>query len=208
MEFRRPFQIVAPTLDGDVLAVLARAELELTGPELHRLIGHSSEEGVRRAAERLTEQGIVLRRSAGRAHLYRLNREHVAAPWIEGVATLSKQVIDRLRDEVRAWSQPPRIVLIFGSVARGEATAGRDLDLLIVRATGCDPDSEAWREQLSRLERLGTALTGNDTRVVEFSEEELSEGEPQAVIEAALEEGIEIFGSRRTLRRLTTGAAA
>lgn len=203
MDFRRPLQVVSPTLDGDVLEALSRADAEFSGGELHRLIGHSSEEGVRRAAERLAGQGIVLRRKVARAYLYRLNREHVAAHWVEGLAALRTQVFEGLRTEVGAWQIPPMAALLFGSVARGEASPRSDLDLLVVRPRTCDPDEAIWRDQLADIQRVGTALTGNDTRVVEFDESELSLGTPEPLIETALAEGIEIFGDRRALRRLT-----
>jgi hypothetical protein len=78
MDFSRPLGVVSPTLDGDVLTVLAAADEEFSGRRIQRLLGHSSEPGVRKAAERLVEQGVVLRRPAGRAKLYRLNRQHLA----------------------------------------------------------------------------------------------------------------------------------
>jgi predicted nucleotidyltransferase len=207
MDFRRPFEVVTATLDGDVLTVLARADVELTGREIHRSVGHGSHQGIRNAADRLTQQGVVLRRPAGTAHMYRLNRDHVAAPWIEKLATLREQVIERLRSTVAGWAQPPVVAVVFGSVARGQATAESDLDVLVVRPEGCDPDDPDWMEQTAELQRQGTALTGNDTRVLEFSESELMQGEPEAVVQDATREGIQIFGSRRALRGLVSEAA-
>jgi DNA-binding transcriptional ArsR family regulator/HAMP domain-containing protein len=201
MDFRRPLQVVTPTLDGDVLSALARAEAEMTGRELQRVIGHGSHQGVRNAADRLAEQGVVSRRSAGNANLYRLNREHVAASWIEGLAMLPAQVLDRLRDAIDGWEQPPVLVALFGSVARGEATPESDLDLLVVRPADCDPDEPVWQEQISTLQARATAWTGNDTRVLEFGEQELTAGEPQQVITDAARDGIELYGTLRRLRR-------
>src|ERR1700689_3700105 len=97
MDYHRPLLTLTPTLDGDVLAALASADIELTGRELARHIGHGSPEGVRRAADRLAHQGALMRRTAGSAHLYQLNRNHLAAPWIEGLASLREQLIERLR---------------------------------------------------------------------------------------------------------------
>src|SRR5271169_7141876 len=111
MNFGRPLETLTPTLDGDVLAVLARADTEMTGREIQRLAGHGSHQGVRNAADRLTQQGIVLRRPAGNANLYKLNRDHVAAPWIEGLAGLPEQVLERLRSAIGAWAQPPILAL-------------------------------------------------------------------------------------------------
>jgi Nucleotidyltransferase domain len=201
MDFRRPLEAVTPTLDGDVLSVLARAEVEMTGREIQRVIGHGSHQGVRNAANRLTGQGVLSRRSAGNANLYRLNRDHVAASWIEGLASMPEQVLGRLRGAIDGWKQPPALVVLFGSVARGDATPQSDVDLLVVRPSGCDEDAPVWREQMAKLETQSTAWTGNDTRVLEYGEEELAEGRPQDVLAGAMRDGIELYGSRRLLRR-------
>jgi predicted nucleotidyltransferase len=201
MDFRRPLQVVTPTLDGDVLSVLARVDAEMTGGELRRVIGRGSHQGIRNAADRLAEQGVVSRRPSGNANLYRLNRDHVAASWIEGLSSLPAQVLDRLRNAIDAWGQPPTLAVLFGSVARGEAAPGSDLDLLIVRPAACEPDEPVWQEQLSKLQTIASAWTGNDTRILEFGEQELTDGEPRQVLADAARDGIELYGKLRLLRR-------
>ncbi len=181
---------------------MRRDQIELTGRELARHVGHGSPEGVRRAADRLVIQGTLLRRTAGTAHLYRLNRDHLAAPWIEGLASLREQLIERLRTLLSGWEQPAKVALLFGSVARGEAGADSDLDLLIVMAHECDPDSDGWRSQILNLAQLATAWTGNDARVLEYGEQELASTAEEPLLAEALHEGIELSGSRRTLGRL------
>lgn len=202
MDFSRPLAVVTPTLDGDVLAALARGEAEFSGRELARRVGYGSTEGIRRAADRLASQGVVSRRSVGGAHLYQLNRQHLAASWIEGLATLREQLIDRLRELVASWAQPPRLALLFGSVARGDSTPASDLDVLVIRRESCDPESDAWRGQLVGLQLSATAWTGNDARVLEYGEQELTDAATEAVLVEALRDGIELFGTRRTLNRL------
>jgi predicted nucleotidyltransferase len=197
MDLRRPLRTVTPTLDGDVLTVLARADEGFSGRQLHRLIGHGSEQGVRKAAERLAGQGIVIKSQVGRANIYRLNREHLAAPHIEGLASIRTELLERLRASVEQWQMPPRLALLFGSAARGEAGASSDLDLFLVRRADVDGDSEVWTEQLARLERAATEWTGNDARIVEFSERELVAGRLDGVVEDAMLGGIDLYGSRR-----------
>ncbi len=194
-------QTVTATLDGDVLSALARAEAEVTGRQIQRLIGRGSHQGIRNAAERLAEQGVILRRSAGGTNFYQLNRDHLAAHWIEGLAGLPSQLLSRLRDTIEAWEQPPLLAVLFGSVARGEATPTSDLDLLVVRPSDCSPDESTWQEQLSMLQACGTAWTGNDTRILEFDEREITDGEPQQVLADAARDGIELYGALHVLRR-------
>lgn len=204
MDLRHPFRVVTPTLDGDVLGVLAEADVALTGREINRRIGHSSQEGVRQALDRLARQGVVSRAPAGSAILFRLNREHLAAPWIEGLASLRLQLVERLRATVAAWRPAPAAAVLFGSAARGGGDRESDLDLLLVRPVGCDEDDPDWREQVSSLQTAASAWTGNDARVLEYGEEEVREpGFSEPVLAAAAREGVELAGSVRALLRST-----
>jgi predicted nucleotidyltransferase len=202
MDFRRPFTVVTPTLDGDVLAVLAAGDVEFSGRELARRTGHGSTEGIRRAADRLAVEGLILRRAAGGAHLYRLNREHVAARWIEGLATLPEQVIERLRAFIANWDEAASLAFLFGSAARRQATSTSDVDILIVRPRVCDADSHVWRAQLVSLQEAATALTGNDSRVLEIAEEDMAGGRVKPVLEEILRDGVPLLGSKRRLKGL------
>lgn len=201
MDFRRPLRVVTPTLDGDVLAALAAGELEVSGRELHRLVGHSSEEGVRRAAARLVGQGVVTERVVGRSRLYVLNRDHLAAPPIQWLAGLRGQLIQRLRDTIESWETPPAAAAMFGSVARKTATEASDLDLLVVRGRAVSAEDATWRRQLERLSRDATSWTGNDTRILEFAEADVLVDPPSVVLEA-LTEGVDLQRGRQFLRRL------
>lgn len=198
MDFAHPFHAVTPTLDGDVLAILAGADEEFSGRRIHRLLGRSSEPGVRKAAERLVDQGVVLRRQAGKANLYRLNRQHLAAPGIEILAASRLELIGRLREAISRWAYAPACAALFGSAARGEAGPESDLDLLIVRRRNVDEESPGWRDQLAALERDATAWTGNDAQVVELGEDELVQAGP--LLENVLADGIELGGSLDVLR--------
>lgn len=206
MDFRHPLAVVTPTLDGDALSVLAGADEEFSGRRLHQLVARGSENGIRRAAERLVEQGVVSSRPAGRANLYRLNRSHLAAPHIEGLAFLRAQLLEQARELVSAWTILPGLVMVFGSVARGEAGPLSDLDLLVIRPAQIVEDLDEWREQLNHLEKDLTKWTGNDARVLEYGEADLQDEAVREVIEGAITEGVEVYGSRRTLRRLVRGS--
>ncbi|MEX1163819.1 MAG: hypothetical protein WEB03_09580, partial [Nitriliruptor sp.] len=73
MELQRPLAVVTPTLDGDVLCVLAGADATFTGRQVARLLPSHSQKGINNVLRRLTEQGIVTMAVAGPAHLYSLN---------------------------------------------------------------------------------------------------------------------------------------
>jgi predicted nucleotidyltransferase len=176
MQLDRPFRVVSPTVDGDVLAVLARAEAEFTPPEVHRLIGAHSEDGVRRALVRLADQGIVLHRRAGRAGLYQLNRDHLAAAAVIDLASLKDQLLARCRERLASWQLPARYVALFGSAAHGHMHLDSDLDILVVRPDRVDADADVWRRQLSTLASDLHAWTGNEARILELADSEAAAG--------------------------------
>lgn len=198
MDFAHPLRVVAPTLDGDVLAVLAGADAEFSGRRIHRLVGHASEPGIRKAVERLVDQGIVLRRRAGSANLYQLNRQHVSAEAIELLAQVRSQLIAWLQEAIASWEIVPRCAAVFGSVARGQAGPDSDLDLLVVRPSEVDEEDTTWTSQLGSLQHSATAWTGNDARIVELGEDELAQAEP--LLAEIVEEGIALSGSLGVLR--------
>ena len=80
MELSRPLSTVTPTLDGDVLAVLARHDATFTTGQLHRVLTQHSEEGIRRVLQRLTKQGVVQSDRVGNAFTYRLARSGGSSP--------------------------------------------------------------------------------------------------------------------------------
>lgn len=199
VNLQRPFQVIAPTLDGDVLTLLARGDRALTGRAIEKEIGSGgSHGGVRRALDHLVAEGIVTREPAGQAYLYRLNREHLAAPWIERLANLRLELIDRLRTQLESWQPPPPAASLFGSAARGEAGRESDIDLLIVRPAPIDYDDLIWRGQVTMLEEAAARWTGNDVRVLEIGANELAIDEP--AFDTVAEEGVELVGSLRRLR--------
>lgn len=194
MDFRHPLSVVTPTLDGNILFVLAQGEVKLTGRELGKRTG-GSQEGVRRALERLVRLGVVTREKAGKAHMHSLNRRHLAAAPIETLATLRPLFIQRLRESIAAWAIPPAAAFLFGSVARGDARETSDIDLLVIRAGAIDAETPAWRRQLEDVEQSVTAMTGNDARILEYGLAEVSGPRRPKVVVAAMDEGIPIYGS-------------
>lgn len=202
MNLQRPLEVVTPTLDGDILSFLARADKAFTGREIHRGIGRASQEGVRLALERLVAQGIVLNERAGNAILFHLNRQHLASPFIEGLALLRLQLIARLREQIDGWNIQPAAAALFGSAGRGEGDAFSDLDLLVIRPESIEAEDEAWCAQLSELEERAMAWTGNDAQILEYGEREaMQQRGKEPVLDAAIAEGVQLAGSLRRFTR-------
>lgn len=174
MDVSRPHAAIAPSLDGDVLRVLAGTTRGLTGREVTRLTGRSSHSGVLSVLNRLAEHGLVIRVELNRASLFTLNRRHIAAPIAEAMAELRRRLIAEMRIAVSRWQIEPTHASLFGSTARGDGDTESDIDLLIVRPNSVDEEHPSWRAQLSEMETELLHLTGNQPRIVELSEEELT----------------------------------
>lgn len=203
MELQHPLAVITPTVDGDVLTVLARAEATFTGREVHRLVGRYSEAGVRNVLTRLAEQGVVLVERAGPSYLYRLNRDHLAAPHIVALAGLRAALLARLRDRLAGWDPPPVFAALFGSAARGDMQPHSDIDVLIVRPDDVGPDDRRWTDQLDMLIGDVTRWTGNDTRPLEYGDTEACRAlrARHPVLEAIRTEGIRLAGPDHYLHR-------
>ncbi|HLI38324.1 MAG TPA: hypothetical protein VKV80_13445 [Streptosporangiaceae bacterium] len=161
MDVAQPIRCVIPTLDGQALEVLSGVSGSLTGREVARLARHGSESGVRRALDRLVQQGVVDAEQRGGAVFYQLNREHLAYPAVEVLAGLRRELLDRLTALLAAWAIPPLHASMFGSAARRDGDARSDIDILLVRPEDIDEDSEPWASQVEDLrERVGR-WTGN-----------------------------------------------
>lgn len=200
MELNRPLATVTPTLDGDVLALLATSEVSFTTGQLHRTMQRASEEGIRRVLQRLTSQGVVLADRVGNAYAYRLNREHLAAEHIIGLATMTKTLLSRLENDLTTWRIRPIYSAVFGSAARGKMTNHSDLDLFLVRPDHLGEEEEVlWDEQVLELVGKVTNWTGNDTRPVQLAESQVVAGHP--LLENIRNDGLTLVGTRAWLDR-------
>jgi predicted nucleotidyltransferase len=200
VELSRPFSTVTPTLDGDVLAVLARHEITFTTGQLHRILTQHSEEGIRKVLQRRTKQGSVRSGRVGNAFTYELNRDHLAAEHIIGLARLQETFLKRIEDRLGSWETPPVYAAVFGSAARGDMTVESDVDLLLIRPDGADDDM--WETQVNDLVADVTQWVGNDTRPLEFTAAELTDrGRDEPVLRDVLNEGLTVAGTRAWLTK-------
>jgi predicted nucleotidyltransferase len=173
MNMAHPFSAVAPSLDGEVLQVLAGTTMVMTGRQVAQLTGRTSHSGVLDTLHRLSEQGVVDRVELGRAFLFSLNRDHLAAPAVLALAGLRAELVARLRREIAAWEIPPVHASLFGSTARGDGDTHSDIDLLVIRPATIAEDTGPWRAQLGDLTDKIERWTGNRASLVEVTETEI-----------------------------------
>lgn len=199
MELNHPLATVTPTLDGDVLAVLAQHEVSFTTGQLRRMLSRYSEEGIRKVLIRLTRQGVVHSERVGNSYSYRLNGEHLAARPIIELAHIPRTLLQRLEERLDSWTFSPIYAAVFGSAARGNMTVDSDLDILLVRSD--DAPVDEWEQQVAALVADVGRWTGNDTRPLEYTVSELSAARGQPVLRAVLADGLTVAGSRAWLNR-------
>lgn len=197
MELNRPFATVTPTLDGDVLAVLATHDATFTTGQIHRVLNKFSEEGIRKVLSRLVLQGVVLAERVGHTYAYRLNTAHLAAEPIVALAKLFNKFLTRLEEQLSGWDHRPAYAAVFGSAVRGTMTADSDVDLFLVRQN--DTPLTEWEIQINELAAAVTAWTGNDARAVEYTVAELRSGRTEPMVQEVLEHGLTVAGSRAWL---------
>lgn len=166
MDLSHPYNVISHPLDSAALHVLVGTTEGLSGRRIAALMG-STQEGARKALQRLVSTGAVEQGEAGNAILYRLNRRHLAAPAIEQLTELRRVFLNRLADTFSAWEPAPLHASVFGSAARGDGGSSSDIDLFVVRPEAVPEDDPAWRGQVESLTADVRDWTGNHANLVE-----------------------------------------
>ena len=193
MFFGEPFGGVIPGARGAVLAVLLRTDTPLTGRQIHSLLrDEHSLWSVQESLKALAQLGLVRSRTVGRAGVHAINEDHAAISSLRALV----DPIAALKDVVERTIDPDvQAVLLFGSIARGEATVDSDIDLAVI----ADRD---WQGQVHLEDAVHTRL-GNNCDVLAFTPVEFRklahDGEP--VVSDILSHGIALVGSKPRVRK-------
>lgn len=199
VQLNRPLATITPTLDGDVLAMLAQHEVPFTAGQLHRILDRYSEEGIRKVLLRLARQGVVQSTRVGSAYTYQLNRDHLAAESIIQLAHLTQRLLEKIEKRLESWEVQAEYAAVFGSAARGTMTENSDIDIFLVRAD--DAPVDAWDAQVGGLASDVSRWTGNDTRPLEYTVSELLTARKDLVIRDVARDGLTVAGQRAWLTR-------
>lgn len=196
MMFREPFGGIIPGARGAVLAALLRTDAPLTGRQIHSLVSDDhSLWSVQEALKVLTRLGLVNTQVVGRAGVHTIQEDHVSVgplrELLDPLAALTTVVREEVGENVEA-------VILFGSIARGEATAASDVDLAVIAPADWEGRSDLQDAVRSRL--------GNACDVLVFDPKDLprlvSAREP--VIGKILADGVALVGA---MPRVQSGAA-
>jgi predicted nucleotidyltransferase len=187
MRFGEPFGGVIPGPRGAVLAVLLRTDAPLTGRQVHGLVSDDcSLWAVQKALKALTQLGLVHTQTIGRAGVHTINEHHVSVEPLRALLDPITALTDTVQEAV---GDAVKTVILFGSIARGEAHMSSDIDLAVIARTGWDGRSELEDAVRTRL--------GNNCDVLVFTPEDFARlyatGEP--VVQEIVAVGIALVGS-------------
>lgn len=204
MNLSRPLTSLIPSLEGEVLTVLAAAEIAFTGRQVHKIIGKNSQVGVSKVLQKLVDQGIVTVQSAGTSNLYQLNREHLLAQHVIEIANVRAEFFRLMSLEVISWELHPECVAIFGSAARSDMTSDSDIDIFISRPAEIEFGDMAWRRQLTDFSLKVGRWTGNSVNAFEVGPEEVKQelGTEDGVLYSIIDQGVVLYGPPDFLRKL------
>lgn len=192
MYFSQPFGGIIPGVRGAVLAALLRTGTPLTGRQVHGLVSDDySLWTVQEALKELGKLGVVETQKIGRAGLHTVNEDHSSVlplrALLDPVAIL-QDVVSAVADE------EVTTVILFGSIARGEATIDSDIDLAVIAAEGWDKRIELEDQVRIRL--------GNNCDVLLFTAAEFDRlvGTGEPVVRNILRDGVALIGDKPRAR--------
>lgn len=125
-----------------------------------------------RALAKLEAIGLVHSEDVGPSRVYRLNRQHVLWNPLDIMVTtpaIIKQEITKIAARPEAAGTT---VAIFGSFARGEASAGSDIDVVMVN--GADDSEQSRFDVIDSLRERIREMTGNDVDILEIDDDQLA----------------------------------
>lgn len=174
VDVAHPVVAVIPGAQGRILAVLAETSAELNLRTLARLSGVSPAQ-VSRLLPSLVDLGMVERREAPPSALFRFVPEHVASRAIAVLTRTRQTILDELAGGAADLDPPPVSLIVFGSFARGEATIGSDIDVVVVRPRLVDQEDPGWRRSLDAWCDWARRVSGNRIDLLEVSESDIGE---------------------------------
>jgi len=188
MIFSQPFGGLIPGARGAALFVLLRTGTPLTGRQIHRLVdGSFSLRAVQDALKVIEATGLVTTETVGRATLHHVNTDHYAVAPLrvlcDPMAALETVIAENVDDRVQS-------VILFGSVARGEASDRSDVDLAVITTSDWD-GQPGLQDAVQR--RMGCPCDVFAQTRARF--DELAKANEPVVLDI-LREGVALYGVR------------
>jgi predicted nucleotidyltransferase len=172
VDYTRPVQTLIPGAQGQILGVLAETTAQLNLTTVSRLAGVSLAQASRVLPE-LVRLGLVERVEAPPSALFRLMDENLVGRLVRSMTDLRNLALRAVGDCSALQKPRPKLVIVFGSFARGDADGDSDLDVVIVRPADIDDSDAAWSESIVTLNQDLARAVGNPVNILEVGANEL-----------------------------------
>lgn len=144
-----------------ILRFLVKSQSQSNGREIAKNVGLSHVKA-HTALKDLTRQGVVNMRSAGSSLVYWLNEDHflvreIIRPAFEKEEGLVEYLCRLILKEIS--SPRPLSIILFGSFAKGNASADSDIDVVIIYPRS--KNKAVISRELSEAEKKITSFFGN-----------------------------------------------
>lgn len=184
-----------PGARGAALAVLLRTGAALTGRRVHASVADRHSLGaVQQALRDLERLGLITTETVGRAGVHRINEGHAAIAPLRSLASPLEMLTRVVEETVR----DVEAVIVFGSVARGDAHADSDVDLAVIAPATWDGRVELQQQVQERL--------GNGCDVLHLTADhfKLAPEDREPVVSEILRDGIALVGTMPRRRRVAS----
>ncbi|MCL2471038.1 MAG: nucleotidyltransferase domain-containing protein [Propionibacteriaceae bacterium] len=189
--FDVPFSGLIPGAKGAVLDVLLRTGKPMTGRHVASMVGAKhSLWAVQSALKELVAIGLVVAETYGRSTVHQLNGQHAFVPPLREFAR-PLEVLSRVVQEANQGAQA---VILFGSLARGEAGPASDVDLAVLAPEG-------WNGALALQDAVWERI-GNACDVLVFTVDDfLAKVGIEPVVDDIVRDGVPLVGEMPKLRK-------
>src|SRR5690606_23985277 len=143
-----------------------------SGRYIHELSGNTALQTTQRILDELVSIGMVRVRRVGAANAYRANRDHILWKPVEAILATRARLESSITEVLESVFGPRLLgAMLYGSVARGDATAESDIDILAVWGDAVEDELQAIiiADASERIARL----SGNPAQIIAMTRSEL-----------------------------------
>lgn len=202
MDLRHPEYSILGANRARVLHRLFVLGESASGRYIHELSGNKALQTTQQILDELVSIGMVRVRRVGAANAYRANRDHILWGPVEAILATRARLESSITEILEAaFGERLSGAMLYGSVARGDATAESDIDILAVWDEEVEDDLEAIivADASDRIARL----SGNPAQIIALTRSELDAlvEADDPLVQSLRREGRRIAGAELSLTK-------
>lgn len=202
MDLRHPEYSILGANRARVLHRLFVLGESASGRYIHELSGNKALQTTQQILDELVSIGMVRVRRVGAANAYRANRDHILWGPVEAILATRARLESSITEILEAaFGERLSGAMLYGSVARGDATAESDIDILAVWDEEVDDELEAIivADASDRIARL----SGNPAQIIALTRSELDAlvEADDPLVQSLRREGRRIAGAELSLTK-------